>query len=75
MQTTTLREELHQYIDQADDRLLKLIYGMMKADQVDEPSIPEFHQEIILERLDKHQANPSEVLEWHEVRNHIQQRS
>ena len=74
MQTVTLREELHQYIDQADDRLLKLIYGMMKADQVDELLVPDFHQGIILERLKKHQANPKEVLTWQQVRDHIQQR-
>ena len=72
MQTTTLREELHYYIDQADDRLLKLIYGMMKADQ--STQIPDFHREIIRERLDMHQANPDEVLNWQQVRDHIQQR-
>lgn len=72
MQTTTLREELHYYIDQADDRLLKLIYGMMKADL--SAQIPDFHQEIIGERLAKHQANPDEVLSWQQVRDHIQQR-
>ena len=72
MQTTTLREELHSYIDQADDRVLKLIYGMMQADQL--AQVPTFHQEIIQERLNKHQANPDEVLSWQEVRDHIQQR-
>ena len=72
MQTTTLREELHHYIDQADDRLLKLIYGMMKADQ--SAQVPDFHQEIIRERLNKHQANPDEALSWRQVRDRIQQR-
>lgn len=27
-----IREELHEFIDQADERILALIYGMMKAD-------------------------------------------
>ena len=57
MQTVTLREELHQYIDQADDVL-----------------VPSFHQDIILERLKKHQANPKEVLTWQQVRDYIPQR-
>ena len=72
MQTTTLREELHSYIDQADDRVLALIHGMMQADQ--SPRVPAFHQEIIGERLDKHRTNPDEVLSWQQVRNHLQQR-
>ena len=54
MQTVTLREELHQYIDQADDRLLKLIYCvMMKADQVDELLVPDFHQDMHFEKAEK----------------------
>lgn len=72
MQTATLREELHSYIDQADDRILKLTYGMMKADQL--VQVPTFHQEIVRERLDKHQAHPDEVLSWQEVRDHVEQR-
>ena len=35
MGTTQIREELHQFINHADERILRLIYGMMKAD-VDE---------------------------------------
>lgn len=27
-----MREELHQFINHADDRILNLLYGMMKAD-------------------------------------------
>ncbi|WKN40734.1 hypothetical protein [Tunicatimonas pelagia] len=72
MEKTTLREELHQYIDQADERILKLIYGMMQADQPIE--VPKFHQDIIQERLTKHQANPKDVLSWQQVRDHVQQR-
>ena len=72
MEKSTLREELHHYIDQADERVLKLIYGMMQADQPVE--VPDFHQEIIQERLAKHQANPEDVLSWQQVRDHIQQR-
>ena len=33
MGTAQLREELHKYIDQADDRLLRLVKGMFQAEQ------------------------------------------
>jgi hypothetical protein len=32
MGVSQIREELHQFIDNADERILNLIYGMMKAD-------------------------------------------
>ena len=32
MGTAQLREELHKYIDQADDRTLRLVKGMFQAD-------------------------------------------
>jgi hypothetical protein len=33
MNTTQIREKIHNYVDQADDRLLTLINGMIEADQ------------------------------------------
>lgn len=35
MGTTQLREELHKYIDKADDRILRLVKGMFQADTED----------------------------------------
>lgn len=35
MSTIQLREELHKYIDQADDRILRLVKGMFQADTDD----------------------------------------
>jgi len=34
MVSVKLREEIGKYIEQADDRFLQLVYGMMKADEV-----------------------------------------
>ena len=34
--TTRLREELHQYINQADDRFVQLVYAMAQADKQQE---------------------------------------
>ena len=33
MNTIQIREALHQYINEADDRFIQLIYGMVKADK------------------------------------------
>ncbi|WP_158861399.1 hypothetical protein [Lunatibacter salilacus] len=33
MEPVNIREEINQYLEHADDRLLKLIHGLIKADQ------------------------------------------
>ena len=33
MNTTQIRQKIHDYVDQADDRLLTLINGMIEADK------------------------------------------
>ena len=33
MDATRIREEIHEYLQNADDRFLTLIHGMVKADQ------------------------------------------
>lgn len=40
MGTIQLREELHKYIDQADDRILRLVKGMFQAD-TDDYTLPD----------------------------------
>lgn len=32
MSSTQIREKLHQFIEQADDRLLNMVFAMMEAD-------------------------------------------
>ncbi len=71
MGVTDLKKELHEAIDDADDRLLTLIYGMIVADrQRDE--IPEWHKDIIQERLEAYEKNPSNVITWEELKAKIE---
>lgn len=37
MDTAKIREEITQYLKHADDRVLKLIHGLVKADQTSSP--------------------------------------
>jgi hypothetical protein len=71
MTTLDIRKELHEYIEDADDRLLKLIYGMVLADQ-ESYEIPEWHKEIIQERLEDYERNPHNVVSWEELKSKIE---
>lgn len=52
MGTVQLREELHKYIDQADDRMLRLVKGMFQAD-IDDYTVPgePRNEEILKQRV------------------------
>lgn len=70
--TAQIREELHQFINRADERILNLIYGMMKADSEDgDFTLNEAQKQLLDERLVTHQASPHEGSDWKEVKDRI----
>ncbi len=73
MDNITIRKEIHQYIDEADERFLNLIYGMIKADQeevyLDEISSEEI--QLIEERLAEYYKNPNNGSSWEDVEKRI----
>jgi putative addiction module component (TIGR02574 family) len=73
MDATAIRNVIHQYIDDADDRFLSLIYGMIKADKED-TSINEISDEemqLIEDRLAEYKKNPNSGSSWEEVEKRI----
>ncbi len=77
MGTTELREELHQFINRADERILRLMHGMMKADvgQEIDYSLTDEHKEILDERITAHEAAPDEGAPWEEVKDRIKKKN
>lgn len=50
MGTTEMRQALHEFINEADERVLRLIYGMMKADADNDYELSDAHKQILDER-------------------------
>ena len=71
MSLADIKKELHEYIDEADVRLLNLIYGMVLADQQSNEA-PDWHQKVIEERLVEYEKNPDNVIAWEEVKSKIE---
>jgi putative addiction module component (TIGR02574 family) len=76
MGTTELREELHHFINRADERILRLIHGMMKADIEEENdyALSDAHKQILDERVAAHDAAPDEGSTWDAVKDRIKKR-
>lgn len=76
MGAAQIREELHQLINTADDRLLNLMYDVMKDETREEDFLlTNEHKKILDQRLVDHKANPSEGSSWSEVKARIQQKA
>ncbi len=69
MDTVTIREELHEFIDGADESLLKTIYEIFQADKVGEIEVSDEHKRILDERLKAYYENPNDVLTWEEIKS------
>lgn len=69
MKTIALKKELHEYIDTADENLLKAIYEILRAaDNSNDIEISDEHKRILDERIKAYYANPDDVLTWKEVK-------
>lgn len=68
-----MKREIHQYIDEADERFLNLIYGMIKADKEEvylgEISLEEI--QLIEDRLVEYYKNPNSGSSWEDVEKRI----
>jgi hypothetical protein len=74
MGAAEIREELHEFINRADDRILSLIYGMMKAD-LKQDILTAQQQEDLEKRVARHKKGESKSYSWPEARNKIEKRA
>ncbi|MGA9589632.1 MAG: addiction module protein [Salegentibacter sp.] len=71
MDTVALKDRIKKYIEHADDRMLKIINGIIEANE-NEVSDPQ--KKILEERLKYHQANPQEGKTWDEARDSLKEK-
>jgi hypothetical protein len=74
METGSLRQKLHQYIDQGDDKLLKLMYAVAKEYNEDDDFEYHFTDEevkLFEERTAKRLNGESQIYSWKEAKEII----
>jgi len=76
MDTNLIKQEIHQYIDGADERFLNLIYGMIKADkeEINLDDVASEEIQLIEVRLAEYYKNPNHGSSWGEVEKRIKGR-
>lgn len=73
MGAAQIREELHQFINYADERVLNLMYDMMKADG--EGVLTAEQQEDLDKRIARHKNGESKEYSWPEAKAQIEKRA
>lgn len=75
MQTNTLREKLHQYVDSGDDKLVKLLYTLAKEYNEEDDDIDSYFTandiQMFDERREKRITGDSKTYSWEEAKTFI----
>jgi hypothetical protein len=74
MESGSLRQKLHQYVDQGDDKLLKLMYAVAKEYNEDDDFEYQFTDEEIKlfeERTGKRLTGESKTYSWKDAKEII----
>lgn len=74
MGVAQLREELHEFINRADERVLNLLYGMMKADNEPDELLTPSQQEDLDRRMARHKKGESQSYTWSEAKARAEKR-
>lgn len=66
-----LRKKIHDFIDQADDKMLQIFNAIISNENSDEKGLTKEHREILDKRLEEHQCNPESGKPWTDVVNEL----
>ena len=73
MTTLSVRKKVHQYVDDADENILEVVYKMLQIYLEDEEITSE--QKIhINQRLKKYERGGNRLYTWEEVKRNVQKR-
>lgn len=70
--TIELKNRIIHLVENADDRLLRMLNALIESYQSNESSIPEWHYEELDKRREKHLNGSSKSYTWEEAQNKIQ---
>jgi len=68
MKSSDIKTRIHNYIDQADDRMLQIFNAIIDSESI-EYDISKEEKKILDSRLQQHLENPEEGKLWTEVRS------
>lgn len=72
MDTIELRENIHRFIDVADERILKIINAIIETEKKEgQPVVPQWFYDELDKRRERHLKGESKSSTWEEVKERI----
>lgn len=67
--TIEIRKRIHDFIDIADERILRIINSIIDAEEQEDnyPAVPDWHYDEVNERREKYISGESKSYTWEEV--------
>jgi len=67
--TLEIRKRIHDFIDIADERILRIINSIIDAEEQEDnyPAVPDWHYDVVNERREKYIRGESKSYTWEEV--------
>ncbi|MCW3162630.1 addiction module protein [Chryseobacterium oryctis] len=69
--TIDIRKRIHEFIDHADERILRIINAIITTEEAQEEGLSAEHKEILDERLKEHKENPASGKSWRELKQDL----
>jgi hypothetical protein len=67
--TVDIRKRIHEFIDIADERILRIINSIIDAEEEDDNySVPNSHYDVVNERREKYISGEIKSYTWDEVK-------
>lgn len=68
--TLEIRKRIHEFIDIADERILRIFKGIIDAEEQENnyPSVPDWHYDEVNERREKYISGESKSYTWEEIK-------
>jgi len=66
-----LRKKIHDFIDEADDRMLQIFNAIISKENSEEKGLTKEHQEILDKRLQEHLSCPESGKPWTDFVNEL----
>ncbi|WP_449401013.1 addiction module protein [Chryseobacterium wanjuense] len=69
--TIDIRKRIHEFIDHADERILRIINAIITTEENTEDELNSSHKIILDKRLLEHKENPNSGKSWEEVKSSL----
>lgn len=69
--TIEIRKKIHEFIDHADERILRIFNAIISTEEIEENGLSADHKAILEERLEEHKNNPTTGKSWGEIKQEL----